>query len=80
MFPGVRSRKRKPNPIILPYLNVLEGNGINLSMELSYTDILHTDGEQGKWVGNWRAMTQSTCIQKRDTMNQGTKNNLYKPF
>lgn len=52
--------KGKQNPIILPYLNVLEGNGSNISMELSYTDILHTDGEQGKWMGNWRAMTQST--------------------
>ena len=60
MFPGVRSRKRKQNPIILPYLNVLECNGINLSMELSYIDIVHTDEEQGKWMGNQRAMTQST--------------------
>ena len=59
MFPGVRSRKRKQIPIILPYLSVLAGNGINLSMELSHTDILHLDGEQGKWMGNQRAMTQS---------------------
>lgn len=51
MFPGVRSRKRKQNPIILPYLNVLEGNGISLSMELSYTDILHTDeNRENGWV------------------------------
>ena len=78
MFLGVRSRRRKQNPVVLSCLKVLQGNGINLFTELTHRHT-HTQMEDraNGWVSReqWQALSG---IQETDTMNLGNKNNLYK--